>query len=125
MHNMTIWLQQLSINRTRVRGACLCTSNNHDLCPSYSSSRNCHPKVAITFYVGGITCTLSIYKASRQLHSIYTFMLSIPAEGFYFSPTPQLYICRNENLFFKLQAKYFYIYIYPYIYTSITKLPDH
>ena len=117
MHNMSIWLQQLSINRTRVRRACLCTSNNHDVCSSYLSSQNCQPKVAIMFYVGGITRTLSIYIASRQLHSSYAFVVSVPAEGFHFSPTPQLYICRNENLVSKLQAKYFHIYIYPtYIY---------
>jgi hypothetical protein len=28
---------------------------------SYLSSQDCQPKVAITFYVGGITRTLSIY----------------------------------------------------------------
>ena len=28
---------------------------------SYSFSQNCQPKVAITFYVGGITRTLSTY----------------------------------------------------------------
>ena len=28
---------------------------------SYSTSKNCHPKVAITFYISGITHTLNIY----------------------------------------------------------------
>jgi hypothetical protein len=37
---------------------------------------------AIMFYFGGITRTLSIYIASRQLHSIYTFMVSVPTEEF-------------------------------------------
>ena len=45
---------------------------------------------------------LSQYIASRQLHAIYTFMVSVPTDGFHFSPTPQLYICGNENLVSKL-----------------------
>ena len=54
---------------------------------SYSSSQNCQPKMTITFYVGGITRTLSRYIASRRLRSIYAFVVSVPAEEFHFSPT--------------------------------------
>jgi hypothetical protein len=62
---------------------------------SYSSSQDCQPKVAITFYVGGIT-PLSRYIASRQLHSTYAFVVSVPAEKFYCSPTfPN--IAHNES----------------------------
>jgi hypothetical protein len=39
---------------------------------SYSSSQDCEPKVAITFYVGGIARTLSIYSKS-----LATFKLRI------------------------------------------------
>ena len=42
-------------------GSIFMHKHNHDACSSYSSSRNCQPKVAITFYVGGKTRTLSIY----------------------------------------------------------------
>ena len=42
-------------------GSIFMHKHNHDACSSYSSSRNCQPKVAIMFYVGGITRTLSIY----------------------------------------------------------------
>jgi hypothetical protein len=38
----------------------------------YSSSQRCQPKVAIVFYVGGITRTLSIYS-----YSLATFNLRI------------------------------------------------
>ena len=53
------------------------------------------------------------------------FAVSVPAQEFHFSPTPQLYM-QNVNLGSRLQAKYFhiYIYIYPYIYTSVSKLPE-
>ena len=46
---------------------------------------------AITFYFGGITRTLSIYIASRQLHSIYTFVISVPIEDF-ISAQPHVHI---------------------------------
>jgi hypothetical protein len=55
---------------------------------SYSFSQDCHPKVAITFYVGGITRTLSIYIASRQLHTTYAFVVSVPAENFIAAQDP-------------------------------------
>ena len=42
-------------------GSMFMHKHNHDACSSYLSSRNCQPKVAITFYVGGKTRTLSIY----------------------------------------------------------------
>ena len=48
---------------------------------------------------------------SRATH----FAVSVPAQEFYFSPTPQLYM-QNVNLGSRLQAKYLHIYIYPYIY---------
>ena len=41
---------------------------------------------AITFYFCGMSRTLSIYIASRQLHSIYVFVVSVPAEKFNHSP---------------------------------------
>ena len=41
------------------------------------------------------------------------FVVSVPAQEFHFSPTPQLYM-RNVNLGSKLQSKYFHIYILPY-----------
>ena len=37
------------------------------------------------------------------------FDVSIPAQEFHFSPTPQLYM-QNVNLGTKLQSKYFHIY---------------
>jgi len=37
---------------------------------------------AIMFYFSGITRTLSIYIARRQLHSIYAFVVSVPTEDF-------------------------------------------
>ena len=46
---------------------------------------------AITFYFGGITRTLSVYIASRQLHSIYTFVISVPTEDF-ISAQPHVHI---------------------------------
>jgi hypothetical protein len=64
---------------------------------SYSSSPDCQPKVAITFYVGGITRTLSRYIASRQLHSTYAFMVSVPAEKFHCSPIIPQYMAHNES----------------------------
>ena len=42
------------------------------------------------------------------------FVVSVPAQEFHFSPTPQLYM-RNVNLGSKLQSKYFHIYIPIYI----------
>ena len=42
------------------KGSIFMHKHNHDACSSYSSSQNCQPKAAITFYVGGITRTLSI-----------------------------------------------------------------
>ena len=35
---------------------------------------------------------------------------------------PHIYICKNENMVSKLQAKYFHIYI-PNMYTFVPKLP--
>ena len=43
------------------------------------------------------------------------FVVSVPAQEFYFSPTPQLYM-QNVNLGSRLQAKYFHVYIPIYIY---------
>ena len=37
------------------------------------------------------------------------FAVSVPAQEFYFSPTPQVYI-QNVTLGSRLQAKYFHIY---------------
>ena len=38
------------------------------------------------------------------------FIVSVPAQEFHFSPTPQLYM-QNVNLGSRLQAKYFYFHI--------------
>ena len=51
------------------------------------------------------------------------FTISVPAQEFHFSPTPQVYM-QNVNLGSRLQAKYFHIYIYPHIYTFVSKLPE-
>ena len=48
------------------------------------------------------------------------FVVSVPAQEFHFSPTPQLYM-QNVNLGSMLQAKY--LHIYTHIYTFISKLP--
>ena len=45
------------------------------------------------------------------------FAVSVPAQEFHFSPTPQLYM-QNVNQGSRLQTKYFHIY------TSISKLPE-
>ena len=42
------------------------------------------------------------------------FAVSVPAQEFHFSPTPQLYM-QNVNLGSRLQAKYFHIYIHIYM----------
>ena len=52
------------------------------------------------------------------------FAITVPAQEFHFSPTPQLYKYRNENLVSRLNTKYFHIYIYIHIYTSVSKLPE-
>ena len=46
------------------------------------------------------------------------FAVSVPAQEFHFSPTPQLYM-ENINLGSRLQSKYFHIYIPIYIYFRI------
>ena len=47
------------------------------------------------------------------------FAISVPAQEFHFSPTPQLYKYRNENMVSRLNTKYFHIYIPIYIYFHI------
>ena len=64
-------------------------------------------------------CSL-IYNVTSQATC---FDVSVPAQEFHFSPSPQLYM-QNVNLGSRLQAKYLHIYIYPYIYTFVSKLPD-
>ena len=51
---------------------------------------------------------------SRATH----FTVSVPAQEFHFSLTPQLYM-QNVNLGSRLQSKYFHIYIPIYIYFHI------
>ena len=61
---------------------------------------------------GGIyTFSYNISVTSRATR----FAVSVLAQEFYFSPTPQLYM-QNVNLGSRLQAKYFHIYIPIYIY---------
>ena len=50
------------------------------------------------------------------------FAVSVPAQEFHFSPTPQVYMQKIKfwALGYKLNTS---IYIYPYIYTSVLKLP--
>ena len=52
------------------------------------------------------------------------FVVSVPAQEFHFSSTPQLYKYRNENLGSRLNTKYFHIYIPIYIlpYQSYSKV---
>ena len=57
--NITLIISYLILGQSE--GSIFMHKHNHDACSSYSSSQNCQPKVAITFYVGGITRTLSIY----------------------------------------------------------------
>jgi hypothetical protein len=64
---------------------------------SYSSSQDCQPKVVIMFYVSGITHILSIYIASRQLHSTYAFVVSVLAENFSLQPNNSPNMARNES----------------------------
>ena len=64
-------------------------------------------------------CSLIYNVASQATH----FTVSVPAQDFHFSPTPQFYM-QNVNLGSRLQAKYFHIYIYTHIYTSVSKLPE-
>ena len=49
------------------------------------------------------------------------FAVSVPAQEFHFSPTPQVYM-QNVNLGSRLQSKYFHIYTH--IHTSVSKLPE-
>ena len=44
-----------------------------------------------------------------------SFNVSVPAQEFYFSPTPHLYMQKGKHQISKLQAKYFHIYIPIYI----------
>ena len=60
---------------------------------------------------GGIHMFSHINIASQATR----FAVSVPAQEFHFSPTPQLYM-QNINLGSRLQSNYFHIYIYPYIY---------
>ena len=53
----------------------------------------------------------NISVTSRATH----FAVSVPAQEFHFSPAPQLYKYRNENLVSRLNTKYFHIYTHIYI----------
>ena len=53
---------------------------------------------------------------SRATH----FAISVPAQEFHFSPTPQLYM-QNVNLGSRLQAKYFHIYTLIYFRIKATR----
>ena len=63
---------------------------------------------------GGIH-TFFLYNVTSQATR---FTVSVPAQEFYFCPTPQLYM-QNVNLGSRLQAKYFHIYIPIYTYFRI------
>ena len=52
---------------------------------------------------------------SRATH----FLVSVPTQEFHFSPSPQLYKYKNENLVSRLNTKYFHIYTHIYIYFHI------
>ena len=80
-------------------------------------------------HVPYVLTNLGIIKTSNGIHGgihmflIYNvtswathFAVSVPAQEFHFSPAPQLYKYRNENLVSRLNTKYFHIYIPIYIY---------
>ena len=67
-------------------------------------------KIFLTTYTVAYIRSVIYSVASRATH----FAVSVPAQEFYFSPTPQLYM-QNVNLGSRLQAKYFHIYIPIYI----------
>ena len=70
-------------------------------------------KIYLTTYMVAYICSLIYSVASRAT----CFVVSVPAQEFHFSPTPQLYM-QNVNLGSMLQSKYFHIctpiYILPY-----------
>ena len=57
-------------------------------------------KMAITFLISVAYHVLFLYIARRRLHSIYAFVVRVPAENSHFSPTPHIY----------MKSKYFTVY---------------
>jgi len=50
-------------------------------------------------------------------YTVYTFRCYCTCRNFYFSPSPQEYMCRNESLIIYNQARYSDIYLRKYIAT--------
>ena len=86
----------------------------HDACMFRTSSQLRKIKTSTAYTVAYIR-SLIYTVISRAIR----FAVSVPAQEFHFSPTPQLYM-HDVNLGSWLQAKYFHIYIY----TSVSKLPE-